>query len=86
MRSRFLDSPDPSIRRLSAVVYAVATGIAVFAWAAWGGLDELKGDRYLQAGGLILESLLVWFVVAGIGLRVVRFRDRSEETTDQSSD
>jgi hypothetical protein len=76
----------PSIRRLSAVVYAVATGVAVLAWAAWGGLDELRGGRYLQAGGLILESLLVWFVVAGIGLRAVRFRDRRRARSTQSVD
>jgi len=84
--SQFLHSPDPSIRRLSAVVYAVATGIAVLAWAAWGGLDELRGGHFLQAGGWILESLLVWFVVAGIGLRAVRLRDRRRNVSTQSVD
>jgi hypothetical protein len=83
---QFLHSPDPSIRRLSAVVYALATGIAVLAWAAWGGLDELRGGSYLRAGALILESLLVWFVVAGIGLRAVRLRDRRQNVSTQSVD
>jgi hypothetical protein len=84
--SHFLHSPDPSTRRFSAVVYPVATGIAVLAWAAWGGLDELRGGHYLQAGALILESLLVWFVVAGIGLRAVRLRDRHRNGSIQSAD
>jgi len=86
VEQRFLDSPDPTIRRLSAATYAVATGVAVFAWAAWGGLDELRGGRYLRVGWLILESLLVWFVVAGIGLRAVRHRERSEAASIQSAD
>lgn len=86
MGSRFVHSPDPSIRRMSAVVYAVATGIAVLAWAVWGGLDELQGGHYLQAGGLILESVLVWFVVAGIGLRAVRLRARSRAASTHSVD
>ena len=86
MGSQFLHSPDPSIRRLSAVVYAVATGIAALAWAAWGGLDAVGESRYLEAGWLILESLLVWFIVAGIGLRAVRFRDRDGSVSPQSVD
>ena len=86
MGSQFLHSPNPSIRRLSAVVYAVATGIAALAWAAWGGLDDLRVRAYLQAGALILESLLVWFVVAGLGLRAVRLRDRRRSVTTQSVD
>jgi hypothetical protein len=83
---QFLHSPDPSIRRLSAVVYALATGIAVLAWAAWGGLDELSGGSHLRARALILGSLSVWFVVAGIGLRAVRLRDRRQNVSTQSVD
>ena len=86
MGSQFLHSPDPSIRRLSAIVFAAATGIAVLAWAVWGGLVELRGGNYLQAGARILVSLLLWFVVAGIGLRVVRVRDRRRDTRTQSVD
>ena len=86
MGSQFLHSPDPSTQRLSAVVYAVATGIAVLAWAAWGGLDDLRGDPYVDGGALILESLLVWFVVAGLGLRAVRLRDRRRSVPTQSVD
>jgi hypothetical protein len=84
--TQFLHSPDPSIRRLSAVVYSVATGIAVLAWAAWGGLVDLGGGLFLQAGASILESLLVWFVVAGIGLRAVRVRERRRHVSTQSVD
>jgi hypothetical protein len=86
MRSQFLHSPDPSTRRLSAVVYAVATGIAVLAWAAWGGVDDLRGGAYVDGGALILESLLVWFVVGGLGLRAVRHRDRRRSVPTQSVD
>jgi hypothetical protein len=86
MGSRFLHSPDPSIRRMSAVVYAVGTGIAVFVWAAWSGLDVLRGGRYLQAVGLAIESASVWSVVAGIGLRAVRLRDRRRDVSAQSVD
>ena len=85
-RAQFLHSSDPFIRRLSAVAYAAATGIATLAWAAWGGLDDLTGGSYLRAAALILESLLVWFVVAGIGLRVIRLRDRHRGATTQSLD
>jgi len=86
VEQRFLDSPGPTIRRLSAVIYAVPTGVAVFAWAVWGGLDGLRGGRYLHVGWLILDSLLVWFTVAGIGLRAVRDRERSEAASIQSAD
>jgi hypothetical protein len=83
---QFHHSPDPSIRRLSAVVYALATGIAVLAWAAWGGLDDVRGGAYVDGTALILESLLVWFVVAGLGLRAVRLRDRRRSVSTQSVD
>jgi hypothetical protein len=71
---------------LSAVVYAVATGVAALAWAAWGGLDELRGGRYLQAGAVILESVSVWFVVASLGLRAVRLLVRLRDVSTQSAD
>ena len=48
MGSQFLHSPDPSTRRLSAVVYAVATWIAGSRLAAWGGLDDFRGGAYVM--------------------------------------
>ena len=86
MGSQFRHSPDPSTRRLSAIVYAVATGIAALAWAAWRGLDDFRSGAYVDGGALILESLLVWFVVAGLGLRAVRLRDRHRSVSTQSVD
>jgi hypothetical protein len=84
--SQFLHSTDPSIRRQSAFVYALATGVAVLAWAAWGGFDEVRASHYLAVGWLIVESLLVWFVATGIGLRAIRVRDRRRNASTQSVD
>ena len=84
MGSQFLHSPDPSTRRLSAVVYAVATWIAGSRLAAWGGLDDFRGGAYVHGGTLILESLLVWFVVAGLGLRADRLRERRRSEPTQT--
>jgi hypothetical protein len=84
--SQFLHPTDPSIRRLAAFVYTVATGISALAWAAWGGFDELRASHYLVVGWLIIKSLLVWFAAAGIGLRAIRVRVRRRYAPAQSVD
>jgi uncharacterized membrane protein len=83
---RYLHSPDPRIRRWSAIVYAMATGAATLAWAGWGGLDALGEARILTAAWLVIVALIVWFVVAGIGLRIVRSAERRERTAAHSVD
>jgi hypothetical protein len=83
----FLDHPDRKLRRWSATAYSIATAAATLAWSAWGGLDALRDDRWLDAAGeLVTTGLLVWFVVAGIGLRIVRALARQRAPMDQLVD
>jgi hypothetical protein len=85
MRSdHYLDHPDRRVRRWSAVAYSIATGAATLAWSAWGGLDALRDDKWLEAlAGLVTTGLPVWLVAAGIGLRIVRRFARRREPVDQ---
>ena len=82
----YLDHPDRKVRRWAAAAYSIATGAATLAWSAWGGLDAVRGDRWLDAIGLLTTGLLVWLVVAGIGLRIVRWFTRRREPVDQFVD
>jgi hypothetical protein len=76
MEAHYLHSSDPRIRRWSAGAYSVASAAAGVVWAA-AGLDELRAGRLIGAIAALLPALLVWFVVAGIGLRMVRWRERT---------
>jgi hypothetical protein len=71
MEGRFMHSPDAGVRRRSAVVYCAATGVSTFAFAGWGGLDHLGAARFVDAAGLVLAVLPLWWIAAGIGLRIV---------------
>jgi hypothetical protein len=83
---RYLHSPDPRIRRWSAVAYSVASATAGIAWAASGSVNDLTAGRYLAAVTRVFPALLVWFVLAGIGLRVVRRRERHLAATRRPID
>jgi hypothetical protein len=68
----FLDAPEAWIRRAATAAYCVATAAAAIAWTANGSLDALRrGDWFVPLATLPI-ALLVWWIVAGIGLRVVR--------------
>ena len=72
MIDRYLDSPDPAIRRWSTVAYCMATAVATLAWSGGGGLDAVSDGRLIEAVVLLLVALPVWWIVAGVGLRIVR--------------
>jgi heme/copper-type cytochrome/quinol oxidase subunit 2 len=84
--SDFLDSRDPRTRRLSAVVYAVATGAAVAAWFLEGGWDQVGQSNWAGALAFVVVSVLVWWLVAGLGLRLVRRLDRTGNQGSSSAD
>jgi hypothetical protein len=76
---RFLDSHDPMIRRLSAAAYSAATAItALFLFGP--GLPNLGDGSFVSGalGALYLlgEALIVWWLTAGIMLRLVRMIER----------
>ncbi len=72
MIGKFLDSADPFVRRLSAAAYATATGAGAVAWTASGGLDALRDGKVLLAIADAVVGLPIWWIVAGVGLRLVR--------------
>lgn len=68
---RYLRSPDRRIRRWSAVPYCAATAAATLAWAAWPASTPTPTDGGSSPPGIVVVSLPLWFVAAGIGLRLV---------------
>jgi hypothetical protein len=74
----FLDSHDPVIRRLSAAAYSIATAITAILLS--GGLHHFQIASPVSAmGGALFvagEALVLWWLAAGILLRVVRVIER----------
>jgi hypothetical protein len=62
----FLDSPDPLVRRRALVVYCIASGVVGRFFG--GGLS----GSFLELVVGILFAVAIWWLVAGIGLRIVR--------------
>jgi hypothetical protein len=82
----YLDSPDRRVRRWSVGAFSVASAASALAFAAWGGLDEVRDLDVLAAGWLLALAAGVWLVVAGIGLRLVRVSARRRSFADQPSE
>lgn len=72
MRGRYLHSDSPGARRGAAVVYSVATGASVFYWAVAGaGWPALRAGKIIDPLFLLIPATMIWWLVAGVGLRVV---------------
>jgi hypothetical protein len=55
VNGQYLDSSDPRIRRASAAVYAIATGVAVATWLLLGGWSAVEdSDRGSAAAWLLV--------------------------------
>jgi hypothetical protein len=80
---RYHHSPDRTIRTWSAVALCGATAAASIAWTVWGGLEAVGDGRIPEAVWLVAVASIVWFVVAGIGLRLVRVAERRRSPADQ---
>lgn len=86
MSHSFLDSPDPRTRRWFVVVISIASAAAGVAWSAWGGWDALGDGEMLMVAVTLGLAACVWFVFAGIGLRLVRAVENRRTFTGQSLD
>lgn len=72
MGGRYLHSDSPGARRAAAVVYSVATGAAVFYWTVAGaGWPALRAGKIIDPLFLLIGATMIWWLVAGVGLRVV---------------
>ncbi len=78
MPGRYLHSDSPSARRAAAIVYSVATGAAVFYWTVAGaGWPALRAGKIIDALLLLIGATMIWWLVAGVGLRIVGRFDAS---------
>lgn len=82
MERQFLHSENAMTRKLSCAAYCVATMVATLAWVASAGIAHPSPARWI--GGLF-PALLVWWIVAGIALRLVRLAERlGRRSADQA--
>ena len=86
IEAEYLDSKDPRVRRWTAVVFCVATAAATVAWAVWDGIEAVTDGHWLTAVWTVVVSVSVWWVVAGIGLRIVRSLARQRGPVGQLVD
>ena len=86
MRGRYLHSDSPTARRAAAIVYSVATGAAVFDWTAAGGWPALRAGKIIDPLFLLISATMIWWLVAGVGLRVVGRFDASRRDASPAED
>jgi hypothetical protein len=72
---QFLHSDSSLIRKLSCIAYCAATLVAAVFWAAAAPIDDPSPVRWV---GAAIGAVPVWWVVAGLGLRLVRMVERLE--------
>ena len=73
MDGKFLHSESAMIRKLSCVAYCLATIAATLVWA---GVTRVGRSSPVWWIGAVPEALLVWWIVAGVALRLVRLVER----------
>ena len=87
MGGRYLHSDSPGARRAAAVVYSVATGAAVFYWTVAGaGWPALRAGKIIDPLFLLISATMIWWLVAGVGLRVVGRFDASRRDASPAED
>lgn len=75
MERQFLHSDSSLIRKLSCIAYCSATLAATVSWAVLARIDDPSPSRWI---GAVFGALFVWWIVAGIALRLVRLVERFE--------
>jgi hypothetical protein len=82
MERQFLHSDSALIRRLSCLAYCVATAVATLLLVRVAGIGRPSPMRWV---GGIFQALFVWWIAAGIALRLVRLVERFEHRSTSNT-